>query len=491
MMHIRNSQGTVMSTPYFSQIHVGPKGSFERTGKHSTSPAQLTKIVKEIANSNKRSLVVYFHGGLVGESSGMNSAIRVNQAIQHEDHYVISFIWETGLLEVLRDNLDDIFSSSQGARLLKWVIRAVSKRLAFGTLKGGTGNGISIDDIEHELKTRRPFDVFDSNTKQLTKSRSTALDFEEDRETFELEIAHEIEQYEFEEKQTLDEWYESKPHNVESDFSKNRTAAREKGFGYLWIARAVVKLAWSVIKRYRKGTEHGLHATVVEEICRQYYISDAGQWVWGRMKEKAQIMWENGKVGGEFIRLLTELVPSQEVHLIGHSAGSICISHLLNKNEQRKKKLNIVNLFLLAPAARMDLFDEAIVHPSISRNQRFQGFRMYTMDDDTELDDNLVKSIPQLYPSSLLYFISGVLEAEADSPLSGLVRHQANNDIYNEPMFKRVKAFLAVKNRLVTSPSADGAADGLNSKAISHGAFDDDEPTLQSIKLCLLNGILT
>ncbi|TQF71336.1 hypothetical protein [Pseudoalteromonas luteoviolacea] len=478
-----------MSTSYFSQIHVGPDGTFTPSGDHSTSRAELKKIVTEIAASNKKRLVIYCHGGLVPESSGMASAVTVNKNIRHEDHYVVSFIWETGFLEVLRDNLKDIFSSKQGARLLKWAIRAITKRLAFGTLKGGAGSGIAIQDIEEELKKAHPFKEFDSIATSFTKTKSTALDLEEDLSNFELDIQHEIEQYEFENNETEDEWYEGAPSKVRTNLSKEGLHGNQKGLGYLRVASAVVKLAWAVIKRYRNGTDHGLHATVVEEICRQYYISDAGQWVWGQMKNKAQEMWETDKVGGEFIHLLNELAPDQEVHLIGHSAGSICISHLLNKNEQLSKKLNIVNLFLLAPAARMDLFDEAIVNPSTSQHSRFKGFRMFTMTDEFEQEDTLVKAIPMLYPSSLLYFISGVLEAETASPVSGLVRHQAHSDAYNDPVFRRVEEFLSVNQRLVTSPTDDDAPEGCRSTAVSHGAFDDNSCTLSSIKYCLLNGL--
>lgn len=479
-----------MSDPAFSLIHVGPNGGFKQSGDFSTSAEQLSAIVDEISNADKKRLIIYFHGGLVNEKSGMESAKKVNLELKHEDHYIVSFIWETGLIETLKDNLDDIFTSRQGKRLLKWAIRAVTKKLAFGTLKGGSGQGVSLDDIEKELQSSKPFQEFDKKNQVKTRSAAVSIDSESDLEDFELEMREEIEDFYFQKKQSEDDWFTDSPRKVKSQFQERVSNTTQKGIGFLGVAKAVVKIAWQVLKRYQKDRDHGLHATVVEEICRLYYVSDAGQWVWGEMKEKGQQMWQTGNVGGEFLRLLREKAAHQTLDLIGHSAGSICISHLLASNQQASNKLNIEHLFLLAPAARCDLFAKEIVQPALDGEHRFDKFRMFTMNDNTERDDNLVKFIPQLYPSSLLYFISGVLEAESDSPICGLIRHQKHSKVYNDGLFVSIETFLKPEGRLVTSRSPENAKDGFKTQAISHGSFDDDDQTLHSIKYCLLKGML-
>ncbi|WP_444994780.1 hypothetical protein [Aliikangiella sp. IMCC44359] len=477
-----------MSEDKFSLIHVGPNGTFSPSGKYSTSKQDLEDIIKNISKQNKKRLVCYFHGGLVSEKSGVESAIKVNKEIKHNDHYVVSFIWETGLIETLTDNLDDIFSSKQGKRLLKWVIRAVTKKLAFGTLKGASGSGVSIEDIEKEMNNAKPFDEFDQKSQVGTRSAALNLDSEADKEDLEQEMREEIEDYYFRKNDDELSWFSEKPSKVNSGLTKEYSDTQSRGVGFLGIAKAVVKIAWKVLKRYRKKSEHGLHATVIEEICRAYYISETGQWVWGQMKEKAEQMWQDGKVGAEFLRLLAEHAPNQTVDLIGHSAGSICISHLLNKNQQIPTPINIDHLFLLAPAARNDLFHQQIISPELAGEKRFNQFRMFTMKDSFERDDNLVKLIPGLYPSSLLYFISGVLETKADSPICGMTRHQKQTSVYSEPMFKDIENFLSSAGRLVTSKSPDNALSGFQTQAISHGAFDDDDPTLHSIRHCLTEG---
>jgi hypothetical protein len=479
-----------MSEQLFSLIHVGPQGGFKSSRKHSTSLENLETIVKDISVANRKRLIIYFHGGLVDEKSGIESAIKVNQELKHQDHYIISFIWETGLGDTLKDNLTDIFKSKQGKRLLKWVIRAVTKKLAFGTLKGGSGQGVSIEDIEKELENLKPFADFDTKGTVNTRSAKVNIASEADKEELEQDLREEIEDYYFNKNENEDEWFDGAPSNVSTDLTKEESDTKNKGFGFYGVAKAVVKVAWRVLKRYRANRDHGLHATVVEEICRAYYISNAGQWVWGQMKEKGQQMWQEGNVGGEFIKLLKNLVPNQKVDLIGHSAGAICISHFLDVNNADLNTIEIDNLFLLAPAARSELFFQKIVKPQQGGQNRFNNFRMFTMNDELERDDSLVKLIPQLYPSSLLYFISGVLEEESDAPLSGLIRHQKHSVVYTNPMFDSIDKFLQIDGRLVTSKSSTDASPGFRTSAITHGAFDDDDLTLSSIKHCLLEGQL-
>ena len=64
-------------------------------------------------------------------------------------------------------------------------------------------------------------------------------------------------------------------------------------------------------------------------------------------------------------------------------------------------------LLFLAPASRIQLFADVIT----SHGRRLGNFRMFTMSDALERKDRLV---PVIYPHSLLYFISGVLESAYD-----------------------------------------------------------------------------
>src|SRR5262249_4352205 len=97
---------------------------------------------------------------------------------------------------------------------------------------------------------------------------------------------------------------------------------------------ATAKLAWTagevlvrIISRFRKGRDHGVYATVVEELLRQFFFTNVGAKVWGAMKEQAESTFEN--VEGAAPRggwLLVEQLAQAcrqasrpQVSLVGHS----------------------------------------------------------------------------------------------------------------------------------------------------------------------------
>jgi len=174
------------------------------------------------------------------------------------------------------------------------------------------------------------------------------------------------------------------------------------------------------------------------------------------------------------------------IDLIGHSAGSIVICKLLKTMEENCSNLTVNSVTFMAPACRSDLFYKEVV----SEPDRFKSFRMFTMTDDAESKDALVNKIPKLYPRSLLYFISGVLENDGksyDEYILGLHRYSWDGYTTKSQILRGIKEFLSESDRLVLSP-AKGNANGLNSTAIDYGGFDEDSETIQSIKHILTKG---
>jgi pimeloyl-ACP methyl ester carboxylesterase len=167
--------------------------------------------------------------------------------------------------------------------------------------------------------------------------------------------------------------------------------------------------------------------------------------------------------------------PALTIDLIGHSAGSIAIAHMLEAAADRHPDFRVRNLILLAPAASADVFEHGI-----AANERvFATFRMFTMEDALECKDHLV---PGVYPRSLLYLISGILDGEADSPVVGLRRHTTGEAPYDGAPFAQVSRFLAdPETRLVLAKTRDDAAEGLRTSSTHHGDFDDDALTLASV----------
>lgn len=102
------------------------------------------------------------------------------------------------------------------------------------------------------------------------------------------------------------------------------------------------------------------------------------------------------------------------------------------------------------------------------------------MQDQYEQKDRLV---PVLYTRSLLYFISGVLEAESDTCILGLQRHIIGNKPYDqEEILNDINKYLVLEDRMVYAVTKDDALEGLRSGSQRHGDFDNaGEITLDSI----------
>lgn len=470
-------------------LAVGKNGAYADTGRYQSNPDQVVKISKHIADNAIQELNIYFHGGLVPESSAEESIKRVMAALDKRgvaNAHNLGFIWKTDLLTTLKDNISDIFGSKFGKSLLKWVIRAVSKKLRVDSTKsGGVGQGLSIEEIEEAMN-----EAVHNNTPILAgltmdfgrKAKGPGNDIDEGDFELITQVAAEIKEAYGSDDAPFDTWG-SLPERVSADPELvdifQAQASKSKGlFSAAKIAIAVVKVAARVIKRYIKDTDHGLHATIVEEICRAYFISDIGQWAWGEMKAKGAEMWQaDSKVGFDFMHQLQQLSPGITVNLIGHSAGSVCIARLLQEKRAQQWNITINKIVWWAPACTCELFKDAI----IDHEEDFNDFRMYTMDDSFERNDDLINGQSWLYPSSLLYFISGALESKADYPIAGMTRFHSAQTPHSSPLFHRIKEFVAPAGRRILSETPSGALPGYRSQAIDHGAFNYDEETLDSL----------
>ena len=94
------------------------------------------------------------------------------------------------------------------------------------------------------------------------------------------------------------------------------------------------------------------------------------------------------------------------------------------------------------------------------------------------------------YPRSLLYLVSGLLEKEADTPLLGMECYYSGRVPYTESPVADVVGFLRGKEgRLVWSMTDENAPQGRQSAATSHGSFDDEVTTLESLKHIVRTGL--
>ena len=253
---------------------------------------------------------------------------------------------------------------------------------------------------------------------------------------------------------------------------------------WIKIAKFVAKVVIAVVKRHIKDRDHGTYTTIVEEVLRAAYLDKVGEVVWRSMKKDTGDAFGDDplSVGAAVVAELAALAAAgktfKRIVLVGHSTGAIYINQWI---EHAAKALpgTVFDIVLLAPANRFEGFEKVLVDHAAS----IRNFRMFAMTDENESNDELV---PIIYPRSLLYFVSGVLEGEPDVPIMGMQRFYSfdGNDF---PSVGRVRAWLEEgAGRRVWS--IDETADGLGSKSLKHGDFDNDEVTVASIGFILKNG---
>jgi hypothetical protein len=198
----------------------------------------------------------------------------------------------------------------------------------------------------------------------------------------------------------------------------------------------------------------------------------AGTLLWCAMKEDAHAAvygpaeHDRGPVA-ELLRRIRASGTPCDLHLLGHSAGAILNSHLLEFAGQ--SGIPIKTFSLLAPAITTALF-KATAMKHIGQGRCVERLFLRTMPDKDEARDQ----VALVYRRSLLYLVSRAFEARPNEPLLGLARHifeDANRDTRDvDP---------AVAHWL-----QDHGLDGdtwhrpNDADSTLHGSFDDDPATI-------------
>lgn len=204
-----------------------------------------------------------------------------------------------------------------------------------------------------------------------------------------------------------------------------------------------------------------------------------GKALWDEMKENAEgaCSEQNGsaKLVTEHLIDLHKAEAIDEIHLVGHSAGSIFLAPVVKKLAAAKTPVTSVSLW--APACTMEIF-EKVYQPAVESGA-VSNFDLYTLDDLTERDDDCAG----IYHKSLLYLVSNAFERLAripgvpkrnGEPLLGLARNATS-----------LAEFFKKKNRRWH------VAPGEKSNARHHGDFDNDNATLLSTLSRILDGTVT
>ena len=151
-----------------------------------------------------------------------------------------------------------------------------------------------------------------------------------------------------------------------------------------------------------------------------------------------------------------------QLHIVGHSAGSIFQAHSLARLFKIDETLKVDSLHLMAPAISYPLFNETLA--PLIESEHIASTTVYNLSGPLEKDDHVAR----IYQKSLLYLVSNAFESKTAMPLLGMAA-------FNAPIAN------------VTFKYSEGK-EGDSTAATSHGGFDSDVDTMNSVLTDITGG---
>jgi hypothetical protein len=492
-------------------------GKFDRTSKED-----LDAIFRQIEFSSKNTLVVHFHGGLVGLGNGVSSANWLNTIYSDGNTTPLFFIWESGWDEIIAQRMQQITAEKIFQQLQMRVTQFAKAKLdQSSTPDGIAAKGIGLLHPDPDLKI---FDELDKATAatpsepfagldptgiptgdELTPTELTQFqDAIKNDPVIRIEtaaIANSLEP------PTTIPGPSAKGIGVKaSRYTLMSPAVLDdmrspvdgsKGVVSLSVVRIIagaVKILIRVIERFSRRRDHGLYRTVLEEVMREYYVSNAGKFLWDGMKQATVDAFSPDPAvygGTAFLEALRDLdakgkLPKRLI-LVGHSAGAIYIANLLQRAQTSLPPHIQFDLIFIAPAVTFQLLNQTLS----ACPTRVRRLRIFGMDDQREIANALVPAVPFLYPASLLYFVSGVLEDEADKPLLGMQRFYSGVPPYDASGTPDVIAVTHLPELL--KPYAEdwalsSSGPGCNTDMAAHGGLQQAPALMSSVQYIVQQG---
>lgn len=245
-----------------------------------------------------------------------------------------------------------------------------------------------------------------------------------------------------------------------------------------------------------------LREATVEIKDRTFELSTAklGTLLWDEMKENAQLASANkpGRRGEKraivtlaekglaaYNQLSNAEKTKWEIHIVAHSAGSIFLAYALEA--LLKIGIPVKSLQFMAPAISIDLFKEKFL-PLIEFNSDLNP-TLYVLSDKGERDDDVGP-----YGKSLLYLVSNAFERRRETPLLGMEKfiNSANRELDKKYIDTDVakllkKDFKGWPRLVIAGEAAANRQIGADiSRSDSHGGFDNDSFTLNSVLFRIL-----
>lgn len=479
-----------MLTNKLHYVNLSIKGTFQPSGDRATAPQDVDALFEHLAKNGVSHLVLHFHGGLVDEKAGLQSAGELMGYFNGlSGVHPVFFVWESGWLETARRNLESISQEMFFKKLAEAVLNFVVGKLTRSEdSRGGRLELPERGDIQGELSQAQPFASYDDPAQRQPLADVTEREDEQfrdylaDDEDF-AEAVRAIAGSAADGGRGLAA--QGAPTLVSGEVLEKIKGEMDEGRG-LVSSSVLIKMAAGVlvrvVKRLLKRTDHGVYCTTVEEILREFYLDSAGAWLWRGMKGAIESAFESNQGlsgaalhGGTYFltRLRDYLAEASHaplrVSLVGHSAGGIYICRAVAKAaELMPAGFKFHRVVMLAPGCDFDLFKAAVV----DKQDRIESFRMFTLRDEAEAADALV---PVVYPRSLLYFVSGVLEKAEPVAIAGMERFYSGRPPYDDPTALAVRDYVTRpgERRAVWGPVEENAPPGLLTAALGHGQFDE------------------
>ena len=213
--------------------------------------------------------------------------------------------------------------------------------------------------------------------------------------------------------------------------------------------------------------------------------------LWSEMKENAQLAFTPRHGGDLLLDALQALTATWgeafELHLVGHSAGSLAIGHLLQALSLRQQagrdgglSARMASVHLYAPACSVAFANNHYAsNPAV-----MERLHLDVLSDKQERGD----TVTPVYRKSLLYFVSNALEADLHTPLLGMERIHDTSDTgwdgtsdTGESLLTWRTAAQATKlkgrTNVVSQDSITVAIDAMGKPVTApaaHGSFDND-----------------
>lgn len=467
--------------------------------------SEFDRLSKQLKAQSEPRLLLHLHGGLVSYSKGCEIARRLdgdigsdgrNYAALKTDGWATGyFVWESSFNESVENNHAELANNGLLRAYILRVAAWISGRLGFESL--------SPDEPPIEELNSTPDDpaTILANVGADAAKVPLVEDLAEDQ-LADSELGRML--LDDPELQAMHSLVEShgltaaRPFNLDQSVWDHITARKAFPTPFLktvgvasaaeWVLiTRVVRAGLRVVRRILDGRDHGTVCTIVEELARLLFFDTLGAEDWKLMKGDTRDHFAAGGAGTrllDLVRAIGNEKASVRLLVVGHSAGAVFAGHLVCAAAALPDNVSI-DVILLNPAIRMDLAESLFVKSA----RRLNGIRVFTLPDIREAADDLDGTpFGKIYPRSLLYLISGILEfrpnsmsrSYPDAPLLGLQRHLGRNHKFDQLERRSRDSMLRLLGDNLIFAGADNGP-GKRSDARTHGSIDSDSQTIESI----------